>query len=76
CRYPVGRWTVDLCVGEPAWAVGLICQVHPEGLAAHLDRQRALVRSGWRMIDAFASRWDGDPVRAALEIAVRVAPGP
>ena len=29
--YPVGGWTVDLCVGE----VGLICRVHPDGPAIY-----------------------------------------
>ncbi|MFC6020389.1 DEAD/DEAH box helicase [Plantactinospora solaniradicis] len=68
-RYPVGRWTVDLCVGEGARAIGLICAVHPAGAAAHIARQRALGQAGWVLVDAFASRWGGDPVRAALEIA-------
>lgn len=68
--YPVGRWTVDLCVGEGADAVGLICAAHPDGVAAHLERQRALAGLGWRLRDAFASRWNGDAVRAGLEIAV------
>ncbi|GAA1789828.1 ATP-binding domain-containing protein [Planosporangium flavigriseum] len=66
--YPVGRWSVDLCVGEGDDAVGLICGVHPEGLPAHLERQRALRRMGWALRDAFASRWSNDPVRAALEL--------
>src|SRR5439155_18555232 len=30
--YPVGRWTVDLCVGEGDRAVGLVCRVHPDGI--------------------------------------------
>ncbi|MFV2019769.1 DEAD/DEAH box helicase [Micromonospora sp. LOL_023] len=66
--YPVGRWTVDICLGAGADAVGLNCVVHPEGPQAHLARQRALRRAGWALADAFASRWNGDPVRAALEI--------
>jgi len=67
-RYPVGRWTVDLCAGSGAGAVGLICRVHPDGVAAHLRRHRSLTRLGWTLVDAFASRWAGDPVRAALEL--------
>lgn len=65
--YPVGRWTVDLCAGE----TGLICRVHPDGPAAHLERQRTLRRAGWDLRDAFPSRWDGDAARAAMEIVSR-----
>ncbi|BCJ45955.1 hypothetical protein GCM10010168_49030 [Actinoplanes ianthinogenes] len=63
--YTVGPWTLDLCVG----AVGVFCGVHPDGPAAHLERQGALHRAGWHLLDAFPSRWQGDPRRAALEIA-------
>ncbi|GAA2618946.1 hypothetical protein GCM10010436_23240 [Paractinoplanes durhamensis] len=63
--YRVGPWTVDLCVGD----VGVLCGPHPDGPDAHLARQRALHRAGWRLIDAFPSRWNGDPRRAALELA-------
>jgi hypothetical protein len=66
--YPVGGWTVDLVVGEGAAAVGICCRVHPEGISAHLARQRSLVRTGWRMVDAFASRWSGDPGAAAIAL--------
>jgi hypothetical protein len=66
--YPVGRWRVDLCVGTGAGATGLVCRVHEDGPAAHLERQRSLVRAGWTLRDAFASRWAGDPVRAALDL--------
>jgi hypothetical protein len=66
--YPVGRWTVDVCMGDGDDAVGLLCGVHPEGPAAHIERKRALARAGWTLRDAFASRWAGDAVRAALEL--------
>jgi hypothetical protein len=67
--YPVGSWLVDLCVGDGDAAVGLICRVHPDGVEAHLERQETLRRAGWRLMDAFPSRWADDPVRAALDIA-------
>ncbi|MEU9825598.1 AAA domain-containing protein [Micromonospora chersina] len=70
--YPVGRWRVDLCVGTGADAVGVVCAVHPEGVAAHLERQRTLTRAGWRLHDVFASRWADDPIRAALDLASRI----
>ncbi|MET8152691.1 AAA domain-containing protein [Actinoplanes sp. NPDC049668] len=64
--YAVGPWTIDLCVG----GVGVLCAVHPDGPDTHLERQGALHRAGWHLIDAFPSRWHGDVRRAALEIAV------
>ncbi|MFI7284953.1 AAA domain-containing protein [Micromonospora chersina] len=70
--YPVGRWRVDLCVGTGADAVGVVCAVHPEGVAAQLERQRTLTRAGWRLHDVFASRWADDPIRAALDLASRI----
>ncbi|MEU3456535.1 AAA domain-containing protein [Micromonospora sp. NPDC006766] len=70
--YPVGRWRIDLCVGGAEHAVGLICGVHPDGVAAHVERQRALLRAGWRLYDVFASRWSDDPIRAALDLSSRV----
>jgi hypothetical protein len=68
--YPVGSESVDLCLGSGPAAVGLICLVHPAGPAAHLERQRTLARSGWTLCDAFASRWGGNPVDAAITLAV------
>jgi len=67
--YPVGSWPLDLCVGPAETAIGVFCEVHPDGPAAHVARQRALHRAGWRLVDGFPSRWHGDPRRAALEIA-------
>lgn len=67
--YPVGRWSVDLCVGDGADAVGVECCVHPDGWQAHIDRHRALRRAGWRLVDAFPTRYDGDHVRAAIDLA-------
>jgi hypothetical protein len=67
--YPVGQWRVDICAGTGVQAVGLTCAVHRDGPAAHLERYRALVGAGWRMVDAFPSRWSGNPVEAALALA-------
>ncbi|MFC7274289.1 AAA domain-containing protein [Paractinoplanes rhizophilus] len=72
--YRVGPWTVDLCIGSGAEPVGVFCGPHPDGAEAHLARQRALHRAGWRLLDAFASRWAGDPRRAALELAAAQRP--
>ena len=75
--YPVGRSSVDICVGGGADAVGLLCLVHPAGPAAHLDRQRTLALAGWTMRDAFPSRWEGSAARGAISLAaeLRNAPG-
>ncbi|WP_327025345.1 AAA domain-containing protein [Micromonospora sp. NBC_01739] len=70
--YPVGRWQIDLCVGADTEAVGVICGVHPDSVAAHVERQRTLARAGWRLYDAFASHWNADPIRAALDLAARI----
>jgi hypothetical protein len=66
--YPVGRWAVDLCVGTEA-AAAVDTGVHPDGPAAHIARHRTLAAAGWRHIDGFASRWDGEATRAAVELA-------
>ncbi|MEU5553020.1 AAA domain-containing protein [Micromonospora sp. NPDC047793] len=70
--YPVGRWRIDLCVGADANAVGVICGVHPDGVDAHVERQRTLARAGWCLYDVFASRWSDDPIRAALDLTARM----
>jgi hypothetical protein len=68
-RYRSGRWSVDLCVTDgPGEALGVVCGVHPDGPAAHVARREELTRAGWRIVEAFPSRWAGDPVRAALEL--------
>ncbi len=72
--YPVGAWHVDLVAGAGDDAAGLICGVHEDGTAAHVRRQRALHRAGWRLLDAFPSRWPDDPVRAALALSEASSP--
>ncbi|MFJ6673739.1 AAA domain-containing protein [Actinosynnema sp. NPDC091369] len=72
--YPVGRWRVDLVVGDRASAVAVDTRPHPEGAAAHLARWRALRGAGWRVHDAFPSRFGHDPARAAVELAQELAP--
>ncbi|GIE94270.1 hypothetical protein Ari01nite_17350 [Paractinoplanes rishiriensis] len=58
--------------GESAGVAGLICAVHPDGPAAHIRRERALRRAGWRLLDAFPSRWSDNPAAAALELSRQV----
>jgi hypothetical protein len=73
--YPVGQWRVDLVVGEKDSAVAVETCPHPEGVAAHLARWRALTHAGWRVHDAFGSRFDHDPARAAVELTHELAVG-
>ncbi|WP_394620423.1 AAA domain-containing protein [Lentzea sp. JNUCC 0626] len=67
--YPVGQWRVDLVVGEKENAVAVETRPHPAGVQAHLARWRALRHAGWRVHDAFGSRFGDDPARAAVELA-------
>ncbi|GLY51171.1 AAA domain-containing protein [Lentzea sp. NBRC 102530] len=73
--YPVGRWRVDLVVGEKEDAVAVETRPHPAGVQAHLARWRALGHAGWRVHDAFGSRFGDDPARAAVELAQELASG-
>jgi hypothetical protein len=70
--YPVAGYTVDLAVGEGDEAVGVECGVHPNGADAHIARHLALRRAGWRMLDAFESRWLANPDAAVDEIVQAV----
>ena len=69
--YPVGPWLLDLCVGDGDACRYLECAVSPDGSQAHIDRHLPLMRLGWTIIDAYPSMWDGDAVRAALELRDR-----
>ena len=71
--YPVGHWTVDLCVGDHD-AAAVEAGVHPDGPQAHVARHRMLAAAGWRIVDGYPSRWDGDPTRAAVELAGDLRP--
>ncbi|MGM1062701.1 AAA domain-containing protein [Saccharothrix sp. Mg75] len=73
--YPVGHLHVDLVVGERAHAVALDTRPHPDGPAAHLTRWRALRGAGWRVHDAFPSRFAHDPARAAVTLAHELTTG-
>ncbi|HEX7308647.1 AAA domain-containing protein [Lentzea sp.] len=73
--YPVGRWRVDLVVGEKDEAVAVETRPHPDGPRAHLARWRALGHAGWRVHDAFGSRFGDDAARAAVELALELGTG-
>lgn len=66
--YPVGRWLVDLVVGDGASARAVTTRVHPDGITAHVHRHLALHRAGWQQAEAFPTDHDGDPVATALAL--------
>ena len=72
CGYRVGGDVLDLVAGAGGAARAVDCRVHPGGVAAHISFRRALNRAGWRVAEAWASHYDGDAVRAAVELAAIV----
>lgn len=69
CGYRVGDEVLDLVVGAGGDARAVDCRVRPDGVAAHVSSRRALHRAGWRVAEAWESHYDGDAVRAAVELA-------
>lgn len=67
--YPVAGWSVDLAIGAGKDAIGVECRVHPDGSTAHVEQHLALRRAGWRMVDAFQSRWLTDAEGAAAMLS-------
>ncbi len=66
--YPVGAWQLEIVAGEGNDCRFLETAVVDSGPEAHIDRHLALMELGWRIVDAYPSRWDGDAVRAAIEL--------
>ncbi|WP_426571163.1 DEAD/DEAH box helicase [Aquihabitans sp. McL0605] len=66
--YRVGRWTIDLVVGDRADAVAVATRVHPDGPQAHIERHLALDLASWRQAEAFPATFDGDAVATAMAI--------
>lgn len=66
--YRVGAHRVDVVLGDGERARAIECRVHPDGPAAHLELRRLLHRTGWDVVEAWPSRHDDDPVRAALDL--------
>lgn len=66
--YPVGTWRVDLAIGADKLVVALETRPHPDGVDAHLGRWRTLAHAGWRMHDAYPTRFGHNPARAAVAL--------
>lgn len=75
--YRSGRHVVDLCLGDGRKFFGVETRVHPDGPDAHIDRHLDLVRAGWKLRDAFPSRWGQRPAELVIELmqAIEVPPG-
>jgi hypothetical protein len=58
----------SLGLGDGNDAVGLVCAVHPAGPDAHIERHRELVLAGWRLVEAYPSRWASNAARAAVAL--------
>lgn len=74
--YPVGHWTIDLCVGEGRHAVAVECGRHAQGVEAHLARRRALGQAGWSTRSVFPADFEGDAEQAAADLALDLATVP
>jgi hypothetical protein len=70
--YPVAGYTVDLAAGRGADAIGIECVVFEGDPERHLERHQALERAGWRLRDAFRSRWLAAPEPAVEPIVVEL----
>jgi hypothetical protein len=68
--YPVGRHTIDIVLpGDLQSApTAMICGVHPDGVAMHIERHLDLVRSGWVVQDVYASRWKENLAGLAVSV--------
>jgi len=71
--YPVGVHTVDLAIGTGVRAFGVETTLHPDGVAAHIERHLTLRRAGWELVDAFAGEWQLRREERVAWIAARSA---
>ncbi len=70
--YPVGRHSIDICVGDGIQAFGVVCDLHPDGPAAHIDRHLALLDAGWDLTEAHRSRWQPRLAELTIDLTLRL----
>lgn len=72
--YPSGRHEVEVCLHIPGRSLGVECGVHPDGPLAHIQRHLDLERRGWKLIEAYRSRWAHRQAELVVEVlnAVRL----
>lgn len=66
--YPTGRHVVDVATVRAGQPVALVCDLHDDGIDAHLERHLALLRSGWTVVDALEVDWGDDAARRVVEL--------
>jgi hypothetical protein len=76
--YPTGRHVIDAVTETMTDAgvrpVAIICELHPDGIDAHLDRHLSLQRAGWDVVDALESAWEHDAAERVVELARTLRP--
>ncbi len=74
--YPAGRHVVDAALARGQQPVAVICDLHPEGIDAHIQRHLELARAGWVMIDALPCRWEDSLAELTIDILQTARPAP
>jgi hypothetical protein len=72
--YAAGNHTVDICCYGLRRPLAVLTEVHPDGVAAHVERAEALVRMGWQVADVF-ERPMATPERVVVELLARLRIG-
>jgi hypothetical protein len=67
--YPTGRHVVDIATVAEHRPLAVICDLHPDGVDAHVDLLIALQRAGWRTVDALASMWEERQAEMVADLA-------
>ena len=66
--YVTGDHVIDLVVGEGRNAIAVETAVHPEGPERHLERRQALEKAGWKVVEAFQSKWNLEEAEIAIKL--------
>lgn len=66
--YPAGRHVVDIATVCGERPVAIICDLHPDGTHAHVERHLALVTQGWLPVNALRSEWGDDSSAVVLQL--------
>jgi hypothetical protein len=69
--YPAGRHVVDVAVYGTT-PVAVVAGVHPEGADAHVDRAVALLRNGWRVVEALPRPYLASTEAVVVELLGRL----
>lgn len=70
--YPSGRHVVDIAIGGCDRPIAIECTVHPDGPDAHIERHLALVRAGWKIFEAFESKWGDLQADLVVDLVGRI----